>query len=173
MTYVTLTINVPPEFTIRRKPKQNSHWGGGRINRPQRLWRSRSHNCGRCPAMTGMWGIECGSSGREGSRGRGQSWWSSASWGLGQFNGPGDVEVSWLEAVNGDSLQSAAHVNHKMFVPRLQNSEWALVGRAERSPVGVVANENVVSRPKPSRDVRLREAVTGSGDRHEKPCIVQ
>ena len=33
-------------------------------------------------------------------------------------------------------------------------------------------NENIVSRLKPSGDVRLREAMTGSGDRYEKPCRV-
>ena len=83
--------------------------------------------------MTRVWGMECGSSGREGSRGQarqGQSWRSPAPRGLSQVNGPGQVQVSWLEAVNGESLRPAAHVYHKMFVPRLQNPERALVGRA-------------------------------------------
>ena len=120
-----------------------------------------------------MWGMECGSSGREGSRGRGQSWTSSASWGLGQFNGSGHVQVSGLEVVNGVLLRSAFNVHHKMFVPCLQKPERALVGRGKRPPLGVVANENIVSHPKPSGDVGLRETVTGSGDWCKKPCIVQ
>ncbi|CAL8344478.1 unnamed protein product [Arctogadus glacialis] len=41
---------------------------------------------------------------------------------------------------------------------------WPHPRRGKRPPLSVVANENIVSRPKPSGDVRLRETVTGSGD---------
>jgi len=88
---------------------------------------SRRHYCGRCTTMTRVWGMECGDFGREGSRGWVQSWRMPVSWGLGQFNGSSNVQMSWFEAVNGESLQFTTHVHHKMFAFRLQTTEWALV----------------------------------------------
>ena len=86
------------------------------------LWQGHHHDTGVGHGVREFWG--------EGSRGGVQSWRTPASWGLGQFNGPSNVQMSWFEAVNGESLRFTTHVHHKMFVSRLQNTEWALVGRA-------------------------------------------
>ena len=50
------------------------------------------------------------------------------------------------EPVSGNRklFPSPTHVHHKMFDSCLQNPEGALIGRAQRSTVGIAANENIV-----------------------------
>ena len=90
---------------------------------------SRRPHCSWCTVITRVRGMGCGRLGLGRSTGWGQSSRPSASWGLGQVNGPGHVQMSRFKAVNGESLRFATPVHHKVFVPCLQNPERALVGR--------------------------------------------
>ena len=79
--------------------------------------------------------------------------------GQSQPHGLVQIQVGWLEAIDRNVVRPAPDVYQEGLVTGLQDAKRTVVGRTERTPMGIMADEHIPRRPQAGRHTSLREAV--------------